>query len=1144
MADFVLTPAQDRAVHCTDKNVAVSAGAGSGKTRVLVQRYLYILGRGIDRPADTVLPRNIVAVTFTRKAAAEMCDRIRKEIEAKLSEGEHCDYWRQQLKGLDRAQIGTMHSLCGSFLRTNPVESNLDPAFTVLEEAEYAEFLEKEVRDRLRSLLHRQDPAAVLLCDEYGSRSLQEQTLFLLQKGIAFTAGELTGKYEEALAAIEKDAEELRSAFTPELAETCSPGNRKVLEGNLAAIRNALSDLTVHANLEYLETINKGLSRRGKNQAEICGIKDRLDSVAAYPLCIKALSLAPAWEQYLLQMREHLSQKRQEAGLLSFDDLEEKALALLEQHPDVLARYRKQFRYIMVDEFQDTNERQRRLVYLLSGGHQEKLRDNRLFIVGDSKQSIYRFRGADVSVFARVRKEILAAGGELISLNDNFRTVDSILQLCNAVFPGLMGEDRSKDVYYEAMQYHRQSDIKPELFVQQYAKDVSPMEARQTEAAWLAERLAQLRQEGVAFGEMAILLQSMTHITLLTDALQQRAVNYAVVDGRGFYEQTEVRDMLNIFAFAVNPNDDLILSGVLRSVYMGVNDAALTRLHMALADYKMKTAAAVSLWEFLLISEYLTEKTEEVFLTRAFSLLCKLPSAAMCLNLPDFCREIRKILHPEAVLALQPNGEEQLANLRKLFRMADELSVQKLTTVQDFVTRLQRLQEKQDREASATVAAEDAVQIMTVHKAKGLEFPLVAVPFLDSQFNKDKTRVAWHPERGLGISVREEGGTIVPGFLLQQIRDLNTEKELEEKARLLYVALTRARDRLILSGSRKESKNGKPSAAKNWLNWLDYGLPKDYAGIGRQEATLETTDASGFLPLSQEPEDFYPETLARLLEQVAPLQMYGGKSMTHFSASSLQEYVFCPRRYYYRVIETIPPLEEREGQGKGLPAAVLGSLVHKALEKYAKRRNGKPEDEGKEGAARHNDIEEEKLWRTCYREAVEEAAGGRFDLAGEAEVLLWDYLRSDLYKNFKDRQKYAEYEFRLPLLEDDDRVYTVSGVIDAVVEREKGKLEIIDYKSGLPPRDDEIPEGYAWQLVLYKMALERLLQLRGESAKVTKASLHYLRDRSERVLPDKDYRKEILQVCGEIAGKKAEPDFAVRTENCACCPFAYMCKKN
>ena len=163
MADFALTPSQDRAVHCIDKNIAVSAGAGSGKTRVLVRRFLYLLELGIRQPSDTVRPRDILAVTFTRKAAAEMRGRIREGIEAALAEGKDRAYWEQQLKGLDQAQIGTIHSFCSCLLRTNPVECGLDPDFTVMEETDHDEFLATEVRNRLRRLLHGQDPAACLL---------------------------------------------------------------------------------------------------------------------------------------------------------------------------------------------------------------------------------------------------------------------------------------------------------------------------------------------------------------------------------------------------------------------------------------------------------------------------------------------------------------------------------------------------------------------------------------------------------------------------------------------------------------------------------------------------------------------------------------------------------------------------------------------------------------------------------------------------------------------------------------------------------------------------------------------------------------------------------------------------------------------
>ena len=406
----------------------------------------------------------------------------------------------------------------------------------------------------------------------------------------------------------------------------------------------------------------------------------------------------------------------------------------------------------------------------------------------------------------------------------------------------------------------------------------------------------------------------------------------------------------------------------------------------------------------------------------------------------------------------------------------------------------------------------------------------------------------------------------------------HAEKNLEERIRLLYVAMTRARDRLILTGTRKESK-GKKSTAKHWLNWLDQGLPEEYSGLKRAENPADAPAAGGQLPAPVRPENIPDRELSGLLENTAPLDSFGGRTMTEFSATSLREYDLCPRRYYYGVIENIPPLEEavleemppeetapekateeklaaeRQGSGEepslnrqpsaaALPADVLGSLVHNVLEKYAKWRM-------------HNQFrEDDRVWHDLYENAVRETAGGRFDLAAEAEAMLQAYLHSDLYRSFALRQRFAEFGFRLPLLEDDRYTYTVTGIIDAVAEQEDGNLEIIDYKSGKPPQkagpDETISRGYAWQLALYKMALDHLLRVRekaspensGESSPgVTKASLHFLRDRSEWALPGKDYRQEILQVCREIAEKKKEEEFTIKTENCFLCPFAYMCKK-
>jgi ATP-dependent helicase/nuclease subunit A len=1177
MSELQFTPAQERAIHCIDTNVAVSAGAGSGKTRVLVQRFLYLISRGASHPEETVLPREILAVTFTRKAAAEMRDRIRREMERKLEAGQDRAYWEQQLKGLDQAQIGTIHSFCSSLLRANPVECGLDPDFTVMEETDHDEFLATEVRNRLRRLLHEQDEAACLLCDEYGSRSLLEQTVSLLQKGFTLTAGTTAHIYQEAVAESDREAERLQAVLTPDFVSACSPVNRALLEAKLEQIRNALSDITKQENLELFQAVGKSLKRTGKNKADIDRVKQGLDLLLSRPINLKALSLAPAWETFLLQMQENIRMQKQKLGLLAFDDLEDLALALLETHPAVLDKCRRQFRYIMVDEFQDTNDRQRQLVYLLCGGNKDILQGNRLFVVGDGKQSIYRFRGADVSVFARVRNEITAAGGELIQLNDNFRTVDSVLQLCNGVFPELMGTEETRDVYYEALQSHREAGPQPEFCLHCYAKDLSAEEARRAEADWLAIRLRELHGAGLAYRDMAILLQNMTHVSLLTEALQKHKVPCAVVDGRGFYDRIEVQDLLNLFSFAVNPHDNLNLAGVLRSVYMGLDDETLTRIHLALVEMNKENRAAslsgtsvttngtsansgtaetdnkpISLWDFLLkvktdldstASLDLTESVDGVrsavlalslnakaALHRAVTLLRQILSAGTVLNLPDFCRELQNLLHPETILAMQCDGAEQLANLRKFFQLAHEFSSQRQGGIRDFVTRVTRLQKAKNKEAAATVAADDAVQVMTVHKSKGLEFPLVAVPYLDAPFQNDDQNAVFHPVLGLGISLRDAAGKLVPGKVLEQIREENKTKEEEEKIRLLYVALTRAKDRLVLSGIRKDTKN--PSTATHWLNWLDQGLECNSTLAERKEIRVAPSTVSGEGDTSASPVPELSEEMKRhLLEGAAPLETYGGRGMNRFSASSLNTYDTCPRRYYYQFIENIPPLDTREKQGKRLPPDVLGSLVHQVLEQYAKWRmeNGFAEDD--------------TVWTAYYRDAAEKLANGRFDLTQEAETMLREYLHSDLYRSFASKQKFAEYEFQVQL-QDGEHRFLITGFIDAVAEISRGELVIIDYKSGQPPREGEVRNGYAWQLALYKMALERLLQIKGkDSLSVTGASLHFLRNRSEWVPPGQDYRQEILQVCREIARKKTENDFAHNTEHCPYCPFAYMCNK-
>ena len=1127
MTELELTPSQDLAIRCIDRNVAVSAGAGSGKTRVLVQRFLYILSRGMQEPACTVSPGEILTLTFTRKAAAEMRDRIRKELEAELSAGIDSEYWQWQLKGLSRAQIGTIHSFCSNLLRSNPAESKLDPAFVVMEENDNNEFLVKEVRSRLRRLLHEGDSAAVCLCEEYGSRSLQEQTVMLLNKGIAFAESAITKIYEDILSEIGREAELLQSEVTVELAESCSAGNSKALKENLEKIKEALAGLSKQENAAFLREVSGMLTKRGKNGEAIGRIKERLELAASYPLITRAAELASVWARYLVQIQAYIKAQKMERGILSFDDLEEMALELLETHPEVLQKCRRQFRYIMVDEFQDTNERQRQLIYLLCGGDRNRLKDRRLFVVGDPKQSIYRFRGADVSVFAKVRNEIGETGGEVIRLRDNFRTVNAILGLCNDLFPCIMGTDRAKDVFYEPLQFHRHSELLPQFCVFRYGKNISTQQARKKEANYLAAYLNERHRDGVAYKDMAVLLQYMTHIDTVTEALRNASVPYTVADGRGFYDRIEIQDLMNLFSFAVNPHDDLTLTGILRSVYIGLHDAALTRIHIGLSGYRQETGKAVSLWDFLLHKTVALEDDMQRLLQRAVSVLQQLLMAGTVLNLPDFCKEICRLFHPETVLSIQENGEEQLADLRKFFRMANDFAVQKQGAVYEFALRLAQLKDEGVREAAADVASDDAVKIMTVHKSKGLEFSLVAVPFLEVRARSDTDRAAYHPGSGLGISLRDAEGVMVASEALKRIKTFQKEKDQEEKLRLLYVAITRAKDMLFLSGCQKETKGDK-SGADHWLNRILNGLPENYAGISRTDCNVDSsgdTDPSKLSAVTSV--DIPPFLRSSFIQNIEPLASFNESSMTYFSASSLQEYDFCPRRYYYRVLEKIPPAEKQDKYGKTLPPDVLGTLVHKVLEQYAKWR------------MEHDFREDESIWQALFRGSVEEFAGGRADLAGEAEAMLREYIHSSLYHEFSSRQKYAEYSFQLPLLQDAERSYTIAGVIDVIAGREDGTLEIIDYKSGkTPDTDADIYKGYTWQMALYRMAAEKLFQRR-----VAKASLHFLRNRSEWILPEADYRQEIVRLCSLIAAKKGENDFAVNEARCRFCPFLYMCKK-
>jgi ATP-dependent helicase/nuclease subunit A len=853
--------------------------------------------------------------------------------------------------------------------------------------------------------------------------------------------------------------------------------------------------MPVASQRQLLGSTLKALKANTKLDKELVKeIKEHLQCFYSIPALEKALQLVPAWQKFLQALAGYLQDQKTEAGFLSFDDLEQRALQLLEQSPQVLQKCRQKFKYIMVDEFQDTNERQRQLIYLLAGGAKDKLLGRHLFVVGDAKQSIYRFRGAEVQVFAQVRQEIRDQGGKDIVLAKNFRSQHQVLEFCNQIFAVLLDAERQHDMVFEPLEAADDLGvIKPHFWVLAY-KQEQREEERVSEGRLMAAEILRLHQEEqLPFDKIYILLRKMTEVNTYAAALQEAGIPYAIVDGRGFFERQEILDLINLCAVLVNPRDNTALTGCLRSPYFGIDDNWLTRMYLDEQDQ--------CLWDKLARFQ-----DQDPGLARAWKILGKLHYLAACLSLPDLLNAVDAALDPVTVQLLQEGGREKVANYRKFVTMAVDFAAKGGTTVA-WLQELRQQRQEGVREAAATVVASDAVTIMTIHKAKGLEADTVFVPNLDAKIDSDKDTIKYLPGLGLGISVCNDAEELVETPILHAFKETDKELAREERSRLLYVAMTRAKQRLYLLGGKQLTKGA--SKTTNWVTELEgiLGTAADLVDLKKIDLTEE--NVPGPQGLTQEVDALTASPTGKLL----PLPEFGLHNSTYFSASALQEYLYCPRRYYYQVVEVLPPLTVEPGKGNGqLAATEVGHLAHQVLELY--------------DGTNFEDV---------YQQAVQEFAAGDLAKAQPVREMLEQYLASPLYQSFCHKKRTAEYRVQLPLTPDGKLIMT--GYIDVLVQNEDGSCDIIDYKTGQPPQG-EPGAGYAYQLAFYKLAVEQLL-----GKKVRQASLHFLRSCQEWRLPAGKWLQEATGLCQEIAGKKVEAEYPVRAEHCRMCPFAYLCRR-
>jgi ATP-dependent helicase/nuclease subunit A len=796
------TPEQEAAIGASGSDLLLEAGAGTGKTGVMVERYCRL---ACD---EGLAPDSILAFTFTDKAAAELRQRVRAELARRAGAGE--ERARELLGEIGGAWITTIHGFCNRLLSAHPVAAGIDPGFRVLDAPEAGRVARDAFDEALEEFLAGGEDARERTVAAYGIDGLRAIVAGahaeLRSRGIADP--HLPEPPEPDVAAALRRAAD---AATEALAEIKpDDGKREALE--------RVAELGAGAEPGLDELVSLRISSRAK---PLTACREAVDAAIA-----RRAEAGEGGEAYrhvaaLLELfsSRYEAAKEERAGV-DFEDLQILAAGLLER-TEIGEAYRSRFRHLMVDEFQDTNRLQLRLVEALRGPRSE------LVVVGDELQSIYGFRHADLDVFREQRRLFAEReGAEAIALSGNFRSRPEVIGAVNAIGEGLFGDSfRPLRVGAEPEATPGSQGEVPTVELLLTARDgwdeesieLDPTVDGRTplnylaEARALASRLRELAEEGVPRGEMVVLLRAFTHLDAHEDSLERAGLRPYVVGGRGYWSQQQVGDVCALLATIANPLDDQALFGALASPACGAAPDTLWLLRAAAGQRRRVWPAlvqAVGIGEAELEDPARLEAipASELELLRRFAAIVEgLRERGTRLSLTGLLEAAIEETGYDLAVLMRPAGEARFANVRKLMRLAAEFESREgrdLRGLLDFLA----ARAETDAEGQAATAAEghDGVRIMTVHNAKGLEFGTVAVPDL----SRSPLAGAWAPmltighseQPRAGLKLRRLGAGTIDLYSYADLYEEEKRRSAEEELRLFHVAATRARERLILSG--------------------------------------------------------------------------------------------------------------------------------------------------------------------------------------------------------------------------------------------------------------------------------------------------------------------------------------------------------
>ena len=1073
-----LTPEQQAAAYAPC-SVVITAGAGTGKTHMLAQRYLYYLR---DR---NLSPLEIVSVTFTEKAATELRSRIRSLVSQELPQR------LDLIAELEAAQISTIHALAARVCQEHFQVLDIPGDFQVLDDIEGQVWLDDGLRDALTQLSPEifqvipysllEDVLNRLLDDPYTAHQALGQGIQDWDKLIVKARNQAVGR-------IVSDPV-LHS--TREILEQNQGKAGDKLETIRISVLKAIADLEVAENIDQaIATIDQVNLRVGssKNWQDIKIVKNALKvlresvrRVTSQGLLDLALSNAdqqlklmlPGLNEAYREVTAYLSRLKLQSKVLTFSDLELYGLQALESI-QVQNYYHQRWQVFLIDEFQDTNPTQAKLLQTLTANAE-------LTIVGDKKQSIYGFRRADLEVFKEFRDRILSNKGKEVILSTSFRTHQTLISQFNQIFTPLLLEE-----HQDLKAFRQQQPIKTEegnnfnylqvivigdpLKQAGEAKPPKPNKAQRqrVEAFSLAARIEQmLERQTPVFDkqtrqtrpiqpkDIAILTRTWQPLEVYSEALAARGIPVAPAGGGNLLATREAKDGMALLRFLANTRDDIALVAVLRSPWFAISDRLLYQLR---SSFPQPAADQEHIcWWSEIQKSSLTEISQPIKVLQQLlkSRQREIPSRILQLA--------NRLTGYTAVIANLPGADRRLADWQGWQQLVKNLE-QGTYDLFGVVRRLKRLSNQEVAVPRPLLAVTNAVSLMTIYAAKGLEWGLVIVADLSKERPKFYPTTYYDAQLGVAVKSKNHLGETQKPVLYSWLEYLQEQKERAEAVRVLYVALTRARDYLILSAA---------EPYKGELNRLQRGL----SAAKIATTTIPFTEDKALPPVPPS---------SPISKELPPLLLDSfGAGLSKLPVIALTDYARCPQRFKLHYIDGHP------GLGEGLAYGMqTGTLVHKALE--------------------HNITQPQDL--LPFAEADWEKS-----VLNDAIALAFRFFQMPLYQHLRHTAVAKEQQISFKLEQ-----ITFNGVIDLV-----GDNWVLDYKSDRLMQ----PADHRFQLWIYAAALNR-----------PNAHIVYLRHDQIHSFTERDLA-EISLEANNLSQEIYRGNYIATPtmEKCAYCPYLDFC---